>query len=122
MYPDTTARISLTEYRANYLKYSSISSKDQLAVFSEVYYDKGWQAYIDGKPAPHFRADYLLRAMKVPEGKHTIEFKFHPNSYFMGEKVSMASSLMLLLLALGTGWMEGRKGKEVGKKEMRNER
>jgi hypothetical protein len=107
--PDTTARISLTEYRANYLKYSSISSKDQLAVFSEVYYDKGWQAYIDGKPAPHFRADYLLRAMKVPEGKHTIEYKFHPNSYFMGEKVSMASSLMLLLLALGTAWMEWRK-------------
>jgi hypothetical protein len=113
--PDTTARISLTEYRANYLKYSSISSKEQLAVFSEVYYDKGWQAYVDGKPAPHFRADYLLRAMKVPEGKHTIEFKFHPNSYFMGEKVSMASSLMLLLLALGIGWMEWKK--KAGSKE-----
>jgi hypothetical protein len=108
--PDTTAHISLTEYRANYLKYSSIASKDQLAVFSEVYYDKGWQAYIDGKPAPHFRADYLLRAMKVPEGKHTIEFKFHPSSYFVGEKVSMASSLLLLLLALGTGWKEWKRG------------
>jgi hypothetical protein len=113
--PDTTARISLTEYRANYLKYSSVASKEQLAVFSEVYYDKGWQAYVDGKPAPYFRADYLLRAMKVPEGKHTIEFKFHPNSYFLGEKVSMASSLMLLLLALGTGWLEWKK--RVGSKE-----
>jgi hypothetical protein len=113
--PDTTAHITLTEYRANYLKYSSVASREQLAVFSEVYYDKGWQAYVDGKPAPHFRADYLLRAMKVPEGKHTIEFKFHPNSYFMGEKVSMASSLLLLLLALGTGWMEWKK--KAGSKE-----
>jgi hypothetical protein len=109
--PDTTAHISLSEYRANYLKYNSVSSSEKLAVFSEVYYDKGWQAYIDGKPAPHFRADYLLRAMKVPEGKHTIEFKFHPNSYFMGEKVSMASSLILLLLALGIGWREWKKSK-----------
>jgi len=106
---DTSARISLTEYRVNYLKYSTISSKEQLAVFSEVYYDKGWQAYIDGKPAPHFRADYLLRAMRVPQGKHSIEFKFHPNSYFIGEKVSMASSLLLLLLALGIGWREWKK-------------
>ncbi len=107
--PDTTARISLTEYRANYLKYASNASTEQLAVFSEVYYDKGWQAYIDGKPAPHFRADYLLRAMRIPQGRHTIEFKFHPKSYFMGEKVSMASSLLLLLLALGTAWMEWKK-------------
>ncbi len=113
--PDTTARISLTEYRVNYLKYSSITSSEQLAVFSEVYYDKGWQAFIDGKPAPHFRANYLLRAMRVPEGTHTIEFKFHPNSYFMGEKVSMASSLLLLLLAVGIGWREWKK--KVGSKE-----
>jgi len=107
--PDSAARISLTEYRANYLKYSSSTSKDHLAVFSEVYYDKGWQAYIDGKPASHFRANYLLRAMRVPKGNHTIEFRFHPNSYFMGEKVSMASSLLLLLLALGIGWREWKK-------------
>ncbi len=113
--PDTTAHISLTEYRANYLKYSSITSSEQLAVFSEVYYDKGWQAYIDGKPAPHFRANYLLRAMRVPEGRHIIEFKFHPRSYFMGEKVSMASSLLLLLLALGTGWMEWKKRGKMNK-------
>jgi hypothetical protein len=107
--PDSSAHISLTEYRANYLKYSAIASSEQLAVFSEVYYDKGWQAFIDGKPAPYFRADYLLRAMKVPAGKHTIEFKFHPNSYFMGEKVSLASSLLLILLAFGTAWMEWRR-------------
>jgi hypothetical protein len=106
---DSTARISLTEYRANYLKYSSSASADQLAVFSEIYYDKGWQAYIDGQPVPHFRANYILRAMRVPSGNHTIEFKFHPRSYFMGEKVSMACSLLLILMVLGTGFWEWKK-------------
>jgi hypothetical protein len=109
---DSTAHISMTEYRANYLKYTSSASKEQLAVFSEVYYDKGWQAYVDGKPAVHFRADYLLRAMRVPSGNHTIEFRFHPQSYFVGEKISFASSLILLLLVVGTGWMEFRKSRE----------
>lgn len=107
--PDSAASIHLTEYRANHLKYSSSASSPQLAIFSEVYYDKGWQAYIDEKPVPHFRANYLLRAMKIPEGNHIIEFKFHPDSYFIGEKVSLASSILLILLAAGTGFMEWRK-------------
>ena len=109
---DSTATIKLTEYRANYLKYVSSASTEQLAVFSEIYYDKGWQASIDGKPAPHFRADYILRSMRIPSGNHTIEFKFHPSSYFFGEKVSLASSLLLILLALGTGWKEWKKSKQ----------
>ena len=112
---DNTAVISLTEYRANYLKYTSVSSSEQLAVFSEIYYDKGWQAYVDGQPVPHFRANYLLRAMRVPSGSHTIEYKFHPKSYFIGEKISLASSLVLILLLLGTGWIEYRKsGRDKG--------
>jgi len=107
--PDSSARIILTEYRANYLKYSATTPSEQLAVFSEVYYDKGWQAYIDEKPVSHFRADYLLRAMRVPEGNHVIEFRFHPRSYYIGEKVSLASSLLLFLLALGVGYLEFKK-------------
>ncbi len=106
---DSAATIALVEYRANYLKYVSSSGTEQLAVFSEVYYDKGWEAYIDGNPVPHFRADYLLRSMRIPEGKHTVEFRFHPKSYFIGEKVSLASSLLLILLAIGTGYREWRK-------------
>jgi hypothetical protein len=109
--PDTSARISLSEYRANYLKYNSSSSREQLAVFSEIYYDKGWQAYVDGQPASHFRVDYILRAMRVPAGNHTLEFKFHPHSYYFGEKVSLASSFLILLLAFGTGWVEWKKKK-----------
>jgi hypothetical protein len=107
--PDSSDKILLTEYRANYLKYSSNTSSEQVAVFSEVYYDKGWQAYIDEKPVSHFRADYLLRAIRVPAGNHVIEFKFHPKSYFIGEKVSMASSLILILVAIGSFYIEWRK-------------
>jgi hypothetical protein len=109
---DSTARISLTEYRANYLKYSYTSQADQLAVFSEIYYDKGWEAFVDGKPVPHFRANYLLRAMVIPSGNHTIEFRFHPKSYFIGEKISLASSIMLILLLAGMGYREWKKTSE----------
>lgn len=99
---DSTATISLTDYKPNHLTYKSVTSREQLAVFSEIYYDKGWNAYIDGKKAPYFRADYVLRAMIVPSGVHTIEFKFEPKVFKIGEKVSLASSLLLVLLALGT--------------------
>jgi hypothetical protein len=116
--PDSTAKISLTEYRANYLKYVSSAATEQLAVFSEVYYDKGWQAYIDGAPAPHFRVDYILRAMRIPAGNHTVEFKFHPKSYFMGEKVSLACSLLMVLMVIGMGvWEWKKRDKGQGTKE-----
>ncbi|WP_372650805.1 YfhO family protein [Draconibacterium sp.] len=84
----------------NYLKYAFNSSSEQLTVFSEVYYDKGWNAYIDGKEAPYFRVNYVLRAMSVPAGEHTIEFKFEPQSYYLGTKISYASSIVFIILAL----------------------
>ena len=73
-------------------------TSDQLAVFSEIYYEKGWNAYIDGKIVPHFRVNYVLRAMMVPAGTKKIEFKFEPTSYSIGESVAYASSIILLLL------------------------
>jgi len=113
---DTLAKIALTEYKPNHLTYKSETSKEQLAVFSEIYYDKGWNAYIDGKQAPYFRANYVLRAMIVPAGQHTIEFKFEPKVYITGEKIAYASSILLVLLALGTvGFMASRKN-ETDKK------
>ena len=107
--PDSTADIYLAKYLPNHLTYRSNSNTEQLAVFSEIYYNKGWKAYIDGKEAPYFRADYLLRAMLVPAGKHTIEFKFHPRSYYTGEKISLAGSLLLILIVFGAVWQEIRK-------------
>jgi hypothetical protein len=102
---DTLAQIALTEYKPNHLTYKSESSKEQLAVFSEIYYDKGWNAYIDGKPSPYFRANYVLRAMIVPEGNHVIEFKFEPEVYRIGEKISLTSSLLLIILVLGAAFL-----------------
>ena len=95
---DNNASILLISYQPNHLVYESNTSSTQLAVFSEVYYDKGWIAYVDGKEMPHFRADYILRAMFIPEGKHKIEFKFEPAIYSTGMIIGIVSSILLLLL------------------------
>jgi len=93
--------IKLTEYQPNYLKYeASVNSGSQLAVFSEIYYPKGWKSFIDGKETSHIQVDYVLRGLVIPVGKHQVEFKFEPSSYYLGNKVSLASSI-LLLLAIG---------------------
>ena len=84
---DAKSTIKLTQYKPNYLAYEAKNLKaDQLAVFSEIYYNKGWDAYIDGNKVPYLRANYLLRAMVIPAGDHKIEFKFEPKSYYVGEK------------------------------------
>lgn len=98
---DSTATIKLTSYAPNKLVYESNARKDQLAVFSEIYYPKGWNAYVDGALTEHINADYVLRAMKVPAGKHNIEFKFEPETYYTGEKISLAGSVLLLLTVIG---------------------
>jgi hypothetical protein len=98
---DSNARIELTEYQPNKLKYSYSSASDQLTVFSEIYYDKGWNAYLDGKNVDHFRVNYVLRAMVVPAGNHEIEFRFEPKVFAVGEKVSFAGSLLLILMLVG---------------------
>jgi len=95
-------QIKLTEYQPNYLKYdATVNGGSQLAVFSEIYYPKGWKSFIDGKEAGHIQVNYVLRAMIVPEGKHQIEFKFEPASYYLGNKISLASSILLLLAFAG---------------------
>lgn len=93
--------ISLESYSPNHLIYHYSASSDELAVFSEMYYAPGWNAYVDGKKMPHFRADFVLRAMIVPAGDHKLEFRFEPRSYYTGQKVSMAASLVVILLFLG---------------------
>ncbi|HNS47870.1 MAG TPA: YfhO family protein, partial [Bacteroidales bacterium] len=107
---DTSAAILLTTHKPDYLSYQSQSTTDQLAVFSEVYYPKGWNAYINGTEYPYFRADYVLRGMIVPAGEHTIEFMFEPRAYYLGETISLIGSLVLILLLLAVGYLEIRKG------------
>lgn len=95
---DTLSSIKLDSYKPNHLVYSAECNDEKLAVFSEIYYPDGWQAYIDGQPADHLRVNYVLRAMVIPEGNHTIEFKFEPKEYYISNKVSFVSSIVLLLL------------------------
>ncbi len=99
--PDENASIKLKSYAPNKLVYKTNAKTEQLAVFSEIYYPKGWKVSIDGKEAKHFRANYILRAMIVPAGNHTIVFSFNPDSYKTGTNISYASSLILLLLLAG---------------------
>ena len=108
---DSTASIALSGYHPDLMTYSFNAANEQLAIFSEVYYDKGWNAYLNGEKAPHFRVNYLFRGMVVPAGNHTIEFKFEPETYYTGEKVSLASSIILLLLVVGSMAMQLRKPK-----------
>lgn len=107
--------IRLTSYKPNELIYESETSSAQFATFSEIWYgpDKGWQAYIDGNPVEHIRVNYILRGMNVPEGKHTITFKFEPKSHATGETVSLLSSLLLLLGVVGMVYFQFFRSKDI---------
>lgn len=107
---DSTATIKLNSIVCNHLVYETQTALPQFCVFSEIYYDKGWNAYIDGQKADYVRANYVLRAMAVPAGKHKIEFKFEPEVYFTGEKISLAGSIVLLLLFAAGAWIEVKSG------------
>ena len=96
--------IRLTNYSPNELTYEYTALTEKLAVFSEVYYPKGWTAYIDGQPAEIINADFILRALKVPAGSHKVEFKYKPESFTKGAMYSgIASGLLILLLLAGIG-------------------
>lgn len=104
--------IKLTTYTPDHLTYEYSSAKDVIAVFSEIYYNKGWKMFIDGVEKPYFRADYVLRAAQLEAGNHKLEFIFHPNSYYIGEKISLVASI-LLLIGLGFGIYTENKKKLV---------
>lgn len=106
---DTTGTIQLQVYKPNYLKYTAETKKEGLAVFSEIYYEKGWNAYIDGELTSHFPVDYVLRAMMVPSGKHTIEFKFEPEVIKTGSTITLISSGIAFLLLIGGVYYERKK-------------
>lgn len=109
---DTTATIALTSYEPNYLTYEYSSNRDQVFIFSEIYYDKGWKAYVDGEEYPYFRANYVLRGMMLPGGSHKVEWRFEPASYKTGEMLAWIGSILLLLMLAGYIWVEYRKNKK----------
>lgn len=109
---DGSGAITLTDYKPNHLTYSSNTTAEQFAVFSEVWYgpDKGWQAYVDGEAVDHIRVNYILRGIKVPAGQHTIEFKFDPASFRKGK---LASQIFSGLIVLGLLGFVGYKGYDL---------
>ena len=110
---DTTGTIQLREYKPNYIKYISDTKKEGLAVFSEIYYEKGWNAYVDGVKTDHFPVDYVLRAMMLPEGVHTVEFKFEPEVIKTGSTITLISGAGILFLLIGGIYYERKKGFKI---------
>lgn len=109
-YPkDSTATIHLTSYALNNLVYDFNSNVNQFAVFSEIYYKDGWNAYIDGSLTPHYRANYVLRGMEIPKGKHKIEFKFEPTVIKQGSTITLISYGLLLIIFAGWFFVDRKK-------------
>lgn len=104
---DSLASVKLTKYTPEYIEYESNAAAKGTVVFSEIYYPYGWKAYIDGLPTEHYRVNYMLRAMNVPEGKHHIRFEFRPDSI---EKGSWLAMICLGILFVG---IVGYAGKEA---------
>lgn len=109
---DSLESITLTNYKPNHLTYEANTANNSVAVFSEMYYEKGWNAYIDGVLKPHFRVNYALRALEIPQGKHKIEFKFEPEVIKTGSTIVLASTSLLgllILAAIGFSFWRSRK-------------
>ncbi|XRE44364.1 hypothetical protein ACIVBQ_002568 [Tenacibaculum discolor] len=98
---DSTATISLVKKDLTELVYESNTNSNQFAVFSEIYYKDGWNAYIDGKSVPYYRVNYVLRGMEVPKGKHTITFKYEPRVIKTGSLLSLFCYALLLIIPIG---------------------
>jgi hypothetical protein len=97
---DSASTIRLTEYDSDYLVYAVDAKKEELALFSEIYYPRGWQVTIDDAPAEMLRVNYTLRALPVPAGKHTITFRFDPQSIRVTDSIAFAALIIMLLTAV----------------------
>jgi hypothetical protein len=95
---DSTANINLTSYKPNELVYESNTAKEQFAVFSEIHYDKGWNAYIDGSLVPHVRVNYLLRGLTIPAGNHEVIFRFEPTTFAKTNSLALLGSIGVFAL------------------------
>ena len=109
---DENAKITLVYNNNDEVSYTSTSTKKQLAVFSEVYYKLGWKAYIDNQETPIVKVNYVLRALVVPAGNHSIRFEFKPESIINAQKASTAASLLLWALLIGLGFTSFKQGKK----------
>jgi Bacterial membrane protein YfhO len=110
---DTSATIRLVKNDNDYIEYEANNTKNQFAVFSEIYYKSGWKAFVDGKEQPIVKANYALRGLALSPGKHKVEFKFKPEGYVNGSKYGSIANIILALLLLsviGYFYLENKKG------------
>ena len=107
-----TGNITLNRYTPKELEYTVTANNAGIVVFSEIYYPEGWTASIDGQPATIINGNYVLRALEVPAGQHTVVFSFNPKSYLIGNKVMMISSILTLFLFFGIIFIEIKNKKE----------
>tara|TARA_R110000796_G_scaffold252596_1_gene388362 strand:- start:6570 stop:9008 length:2439 start_codon:yes stop_codon:yes gene_type:complete len=107
--PSTEGQINLIDYHPGYWKYNSQNSGDGFAVFSEIYYPKGFKVTIDGQPVEMLRANYVLRALEIPAGNHEIVFEFKPTIYSTGKIVMRIFSILVVLMFLGSIFLSLRK-------------
>lgn len=105
--------VSLKSYHPERMVYRMESTENQFVVFSEIYYKPGWQAYLDGNPVEHYRVNYVLRGMEVPAGNHEIVFQFEPASQVIGDRVAIASSILVLIWIVGGFWMNRKKASDA---------
>ena len=106
-----TYSITLEKYEPNHITYRSVLSSEKPVVFSEIYYPDGWNAYIDGNPAPHFRVNYVLRAMILPAGEHKVEFRFEPKEVLYGDRLNLAFTITFVVGLLAAIILSLRKKK-----------
>jgi uncharacterized membrane protein YfhO len=109
---DSSRSIRLTKYGLNRLSFTSHNTQNGFAVFSDIYYHLGWKAYIDGKESDIVKTNYVLRGLMIPAGDHKIEFEYRPETYLKWNKVSMISSILILLIVaagIGFGLKQERK-------------
>jgi hypothetical protein len=107
--PDSGASIRLIENQNDKISYKFSSRTNQFAVFSEIYYDKGWDVFLDGNKTVYCKVDYVLRGMSVPAGDHTIEFRFEPHSYELGDTIGLWASILAYLLLIAALIVEWKK-------------
>ncbi|MEJ6711663.1 MAG: YfhO family protein [Flavobacteriales bacterium] len=95
---NATGSINLSSYKPNHLVYDVTAEDESFAVFSEIFYDKGWNAYVDGVLKDHYRVNYVLRGMPLPKGAYSVEFKFEPQSVALGSSIALVCSTLIYLL------------------------
>ena len=109
---DSTAIIKMTKFDNDVMEYEVNSNGPQFAVFSEIYYPLGWNAYIDGKKTDYVNVNYILRGLSVPAGNHTVKFVFEPASVKSGTTIMFIASIAILLILIGglfMAWRQSRK-------------